>query len=323
MTASAMHYTVLSGGVGGAKLVSGLAACLPPERLQVIANTGDDFTHFGLPVCPDLDTLMYTLAGSVNPATGWGLADETDDFMAAVRELAGPDWFMLGDRDMATHVRRRDLLVAGASLSEATATLYREAGVAVRVWPMSDAPAKTVVKTAAEALDFQDYFVRLRAEPVATGFRYGSATGAPASDAALAALEPDASAAILLTPSNPWLSIDPILSLSDIRTAIGDNPAPVVGVSPIVGGRAIKGPTAKLMAELGIEVSAAGVARHYAERYGDLLDGFIIDNRDADLRSAIEKLGIRTAVTNTIMQTIDDKRQLAAFACEFAAELAA
>lgn len=312
---------MLSGGVGGAKLVEGLAAILPAERLQVIANTGDDFVHLGLPISPDLDTLMYTLAGTVNRETGWGLSGESSAFMAAVAALNGPDWFMLGDRDIGTHCRRRDLLNAGATLSDATRTLLDDAGVAVQIWPMSDMPVKTVIKSHSQDYDFQHYFVRLRAAPVATGFTYGNAATATASPPALAALgRPDLDA-ILLTPSNPWLSIDPILSLGDIRTAIQASPAPVVGISPIIGGKAIKGPTAKLMQELGLEVSALGVAQHYAGQYGGLLDGFIIDAQDVALRPAIEKLGIRTAVTHTIMRTLEDKQQLAGFTVNFAAEL--
>jgi LPPG:FO 2-phospho-L-lactate transferase len=308
---------VLSGGVGGAKLVLGLSQCLSAEQLQVVANTGDDFNHLGLPISPDLDTLMYTLADIANPDTGWGLRDESWDFMAALSALNGPTWFQLGDRDLGTHAQRRELLIAGKTLSEATQTLFNAAGVAIPVWPMSDSDVRTIISSESQDYDFQSYFVEHQAAPVATGFRYATADDTLASAGALAALSQPDLDAIIISPSNPWLSIDPILSLSDIRTAISNNKAPVIGVSPIVGGRAIKGPTAKLMQELGLEVSALGVARHYQ----DILDGFIIDTQDAAQRAAIEELGISVGITNTVMQNLNDKRQLAGFAIDFAGQL--
>ena len=312
-----LSYTVLSGGIGGAKLVLGLQQILPAEQLQVIANTGDDFDHLGLPICPDLDTLMYTLAGTVNSVTGWGLRDESWHFMDALEQLGGATWFKLGDRDLATHIRRRQLLNAGRNLSEATTELFQAANVQTRVWPMSNSTVRTRIYTDSEILDFQDYFVRLQAEPVATGFSYAGSNEAAGSPGALAALTMDNLAAVIVSPSNPWLSIDPILSLSDIKSTITNCYAPVVGISPIVGGCAIKGPTAKLMREMNMEVSAYSIARHYK----GILDGLIIDHEDADQRAAIEALGLRVSITNTIMKTLQEKKALAQFTLEFATHI--
>jgi LPPG:FO 2-phospho-L-lactate transferase len=311
------QYAVLSGGVGGAKLVLGLQAILAGNQLTVIANTGDDFEHLGLPICPDLDTLMYTLSGQVNPDTGWGLQNESWQFMAALEDLHGAAWFRLGDRDLRTHVHRRDLLKQGQPLSEVTSALLQQAGIPTRIWPMSNMPVRTKIKTSNNLLDFQDYFVRLQAKPVAEAISYEGCETAQACPEALAALNSDQLAAILITPSNPWLSIDPILSLSDIKSAIIKTQVPVVGISPIVGGQAIKGPTAKLMQEFGLDVSAYSIAEHYR----DILDGIIIDNQDAEQRADIEKLGLKVEVSNTIMHTLDDKKSLASLALRFAADL--
>jgi len=319
MTSQQPSYTVLSGGVGGAKLVLGLRDILPTGSLQVVANTGDDFEHFGLPISPDIDTLIYTLSGQANTDTGWGLAGETQDFMDAVGALGGPNWFFLGDKDLQTHAQRRALLVAGLSLSEATHELCRAAGVHTAIWPMTDFSVRTKIKTASQIYDFQDYFVRLKAEPVATGFTYAGAGEARASTGALQALQADNLAAIIITPSNPWLSIDPIMSLSDIYSLIEDSTVPVVAISPIVGGQAIKGPTAKLMRELGLNVSCTGIAQHYQT----LIDGLIIDQQDADQMPAIEALGIKAAITDTVMNNLNDKTRLAEFTLNFAAQLSA
>jgi len=311
-------YTVLSGGVGGAKLVLGLQRILRSGQLQVIANTGDDFEHLGLTICPDIDTLTYTLGGIVNQNNGWGLQDESWNFMDGMKKLGGATWFRLGDRDVATHTRRSELLRSGLSLTEVTAALSQALGVAVSILPMSDDPVRTFIETDEGTLAFQDYFVRRKAEPVAMSFHYRGSKQAHASPAALAALEA-ATGAIIITPSNPWLSIDPIMSLSDIKTKIKANPAPVIGVSPIVGGRALKGPTAKLMREIGIEPTAANIAEHYRE----FLDGLIIDNQDAEHQDAIEAMGIRVKVCNTMMMNLSDKIQLAEDTLEFAASLRA
>ena len=312
-------YTVLSGGVGGAKLVLGLQRILRSGQLQVIANTGDDFEHFGLTICPDIDTLTYTLGGIVNQNNGWGLQDESWNFMDGMKNLGGATWFRLGDRDVATHTRRSELLRSGLSLTEVTAALSQALGVAVSIMPMSDDPVRTIIETDEGTLAFQDYFVRRKTEPAASAFHYSGSDQASASNAALAALENAASGAIIITPSNPWLSIDPIMSLSDIKNAINASPAPVIGISPIVGGRALKGPTAKLMGELGIEPSVLNIARHYR----DVVDGLIIDNQDADQQNAIEAMGLTVKVCNTMMMNLSDKIKLAEDTVSFAASLRA
>lgn len=316
---TAPSYAVLSGGIGGAKLVLGLQQVLAAGQLQVIANTGDDFEHLGLPICPDIDTLIYSLAGVANPETGWGLRNESWQFMAALEALGGATWFRLGDRDLATHIRRRELLQRGRTLSEATTALRLALNVAVPIWPMSDAPVRTLVETTGGPLEFQDYFVRQQAQPVARGFHYSGSESARASGGALSALKAAGLAAIILTPSNPWLSIAPILSIADIQATITANAAPVIAVSPIVNGAAIKGPTAKLMRELGIEPSVDSIAMHYR----DILDGLVIDTQDRARQDAIEAMGIRVYVTNTVMQSLADKAALAQHVVDFAAQLQA
>lgn len=315
----APNYAVLSGGIGGAKLVVGLRQVLADGQLQVIANTGDDFEHLGLPISPDIDTLIYSLAGIANPETGWGLRDESWQFMDALAGLGGPDWFRLGDRDLATHIRRRELLAQGCTLSETTRRLAQAHGVHVPVWPMSDTPVRTVVETAGGPLEFQDYFVRQQAQPVITGLRYGGIEAARPSPGALQALAAAASGAIILTPSNPWLSIDPILSVPGIKATISTSKAPVVAVSPIVKGAAIKGPTAKLMRELGIEPSVLSIAAHYR----DILDGLVIDTQDRAQQDAIEDMGIRVHISNTVMRDLADKVALAQQVLDFATRMRA
>jgi len=307
-------YTVLSGGVGGAKLVLGLHEQLEPGQLQVIANTGDDFEHLGLTICPDIDTLIYTLSGQANPETGWGVRDESWQFMDSLEALGGATWFRLGDRDLATHIRRRELLTAGLSLTDTTAQLCDALSLHTPIWPMSDEPVRTHILTETGPLPFQDYFVRLQAQPVATGFDYARADTAQASSGALQALTDATLGGIFVAPSNPWLSIDPILSLSEIKSAIINAAAPVIGISPIVGGRAIKGPTAKLMAETGINPSALSIAEHYR----DILDGLIIDEQDMAEAGAIEALGLQVEVAQTVMNNKQDKIDLAAIALKFA-----
>ena len=307
-------YTVLSGGVGGAKLVLGLHEQLEPGQLQVIANTGDDFEHLGLTICPDIDTLIYTLSGQANPETGWGVRDESWQFMDSLEALGGATWFRLGDRDLATHIRRREFLTAGLSLTDTTAQLCDALSLHTPIWPMSDEPVRTRILTETGPLPFQDYFVRLQAQPVATGFDYARADTAQASSGALQALTDATLGGIFVAPSNPWLSIDPILSLSEIKSAIINAAAPVIGISPIVGGRAIKGPTAKLMAETGINPSALSIAEHYR----DILDGLIIDEQDMAEAGAIEALGLQVEVAQTVMNNKQDKIDLAAIALKFA-----
>ena len=315
------RYVLLAGGVGGAKLALGLAHTLEAGQLTIIANTGDDFSHLGLSISPDLDTLMYTLAGVVNESTGWGLRDESWSCMAGLETLGAETWFRLGDRDLATHLERTQLLASGRTLTEITQHLCSRLGVTTRILPMSNTPVRTLIDCKTEAgpatLGFQDYFVRQRAEPPVTAIQYqGASTVPPAATLAATLTDPDLTA-IFIAPSNPWLSIDPILAIPSIRAAVRSSHAPVVAVSPIVGGQALKGPTAKIMTELGLRPSAQAVAHHYR----DLLSGFILDQSDAGEAAAIIDTGIAVAATQTIMHTLDDRRNLAAFALGFAATL--
>lgn len=315
------RWLLLSGGVGGAKLALGLDRALPPGALTVVANTGDDFTHLGLAVSPDVDTLLYTLADVVNTETGWGRRDETWQFMDALAALGGETWFRLGDRDLAVHVERTRRLAAGETLSQVTAAFAARLGLATRVVPMSDAPAPTRVLTADGALGFQDYFVRRRAEPVARGFRYGGGAVA-AAPGALAALADPRLAGVILAPSNPWLSVLPILAVPGLAAALATARVPVVAVSPIVGGAALKGPTAKIMAELGLPVTPAGVVRAYVERCPGLLAGLVLDEVDAARAGEVAALGLATATAQTVMRTLADRVALARATLEFARRLA-
>jgi LPPG:FO 2-phospho-L-lactate transferase len=317
MTGGGARCLALSGGVGGAKLALGLSKRLPPDDLLVVANTGDDFDHLGFLICPDIDTVTYTLAGVANPETGWGRADEGWRFMESLEAIGGETWFRLGDRDLALHVERRRRLDAGESLSDATAAIADKLGVTANIAPMSDQPVRTIVETPDGPLIFQHYFVREQCAPRVTGFRFEGAEMAEPAPAFAAALESDLDA-IVICPSNPFISIDPILAIPGVPAAIRNNPAPVIAVSPIVGGQAIKGPTAKMMAELGLPSGAVAVARHY----GALLDGFVLDTCDADLADEVKALGIAVLVTDTIMKSLDDKMRLAAEVLDFARSIA-
>jgi LPPG:FO 2-phospho-L-lactate transferase len=300
-----MSVLALSGGIGGAKLALGLYRVLAPGALTVVANTGDDFEHLGLSVSPDIDTLLYTLGGIDNQETGWGRRDETWTFMAALETLGGETWFKLGDGDLATHVERTRRLAAGESLSRITEDFRRRLGISARLLPMTDERVRTRPRTDRGWLDFQDYFVRLHTEPVVREIVYAGAADAKANPEFLAALADDRLEAAVICPSNPFLSIDPILSLPGVRDALRNCQAPVVAVSPIIGGQAVKGPTAKIMAELGFPVSAAAVARYY----GDILDLYIADESDANELSGLD---IPVRVTNTLMSTLADRDALAA-----------
>jgi LPPG:FO 2-phospho-L-lactate transferase len=300
-----MSVLALSGGIGGAKLALGLYRVLAPGALTVVANTGDDFEHLGLSVSPDIDTLLYTLGGIDNQETGWGRRDETWTFMAALETLGGETWFKLGDGDLATHVERTRRLTAGESLSQITEDFRRRLGISARLLPMTEERVRTRLRTDRGWLDFQDYFVRLHAEPVVREIVYAGAADARASPEFLAALTDDNLEAVVICPSNPFLSIDPILCLPGVREALRSCRAAVVAVSPIIGGRAVKGPTAKIMAELGFPVSAAAVARYY----GDILDLYIADESDANELSGLD---IPVRVTNTLMSTLADRDALAA-----------
>lgn len=316
---SAMKVLALSGGVGGAKLALGLARTLPPENLTIVANTGDDFTHLGLRICPDIDTVVYTLSDLADRERGWGRQDESWNFMAALGQLGGEDWFNLGDSDLAMHVARTEALAQGRSLSDVTDTIAGRLGIGPAILPMTDDPVATVVETPDGPLAFQHYFVRDRCAPVVSGFRFDGIEAALPNPVLMSLLDADALDAVIVTPSNPFVSIDPILSLTGVRAAIDAVGAPVVAVSPIVGGQAIKGPAAKMMAELGMPATATAVARHYA----DLVDGFVIDHADADARDEIAELGLRVLVTQTVMADLDDRKNLAVDCCEFARDLAA
>jgi len=304
----------LSGGVGGAKLTLGLSRVLPPGDLTVIANTGDDFEHLGLSISPDIDTLLYTLAGLDNPATGWGRRDESWNFMATLDALGGETWFRLGDRDLATHIERTRRLRAGESLSQITEDFRQRIGIAARVLPMSDDPVRTRVKTKDGWLDFQPYFVRHRCEPVITAIEFAGAADARPQPELLAALADPALGAVILCPSNPFISIEPILALRGVRAALRDCAAPVVAVSPIIGGRAVKGPTAKMMQELGVETSAAAVAR----RYGDLIDAYIVDHADAPSCTGLD---CAIVPAKALMETLADREALARIVLDAAASV--
>lgn len=272
------NIVVLVGGVGGVKLAHGLAQILPPENLTVIVNTGDDFWHYGLRVCPDLDTVMYTLAGLVDKTNGWGIADDSRAMLAALRRYGEDPWFGLGDQDLATHLLRTQMLHASQRLSEVTAALTSRLGIPHPVLPMTDAPVRTLLDTVEYGeLEFQTYFVRYRWQPTVKSIRLDCIEQASVSPEARAALE--RADAILIGPSNPWLSIAPILAVPGMSQLILSRNVPRVAVSPIVQGQAVKGPAAKLMAELNYDVSAQAVG----EYYGDIITGFVYDERDTAL----------------------------------------
>ncbi len=305
----------LSGGVGGAKLALGLYRVLAPRELAVLVNTGDDFEHLGLHISPDLDTVMYTLAGENNARQGWGRADETWTFMQQMRRLDGASWFQLGDGDLAIHTRRTELLGQGKKLSEVTTELCARLGVEATVLPMSDDPVRTRVATAdGRDLMFQHYLVRELAEPVVRGFRFAGADTAQPNPDLLALLRNPGLRAIVICPSNPFVSIDPIFAVPGIYEALKTCRAPILAVSPLVGGHAIKGPLAKMLAELQLPVNALSIAGHYR----DLLSGFILDTLDQALAGSL-KIPVR--VTDTVMQSMSDRESLARTTLEFADEL--
>jgi len=300
------RVVVLTGGVGGAKLVEGLQQVVPGPQLTAIVNTGDDFEHFGLPVSPDIDTLLYTLADLANKKLGWGREGETWSFMAAVKSLGGEDWFNLGDGDLALHVLRRVARDAGQPLSAITARFARQWGLDLTVLPMSDDPVSTWLETDCGTLPFQRYFVERRCEPCVSDIRFEGAGRAAPAPGVVAAIE--AADMILLAPSNPWLSVDPLLAIPGLRAALAARRAPLVGVSPLVGGTAVKGPTAKLMRELGLAVTNQAIADHY----GNLLDAMIIHEGDPAPRA------LPVGVTNTLMTSAGDRRRVALAAMELA-----
>lgn len=300
-----LNITALAGGVGGAKLADGLAQILPPERLTVIVNTGDDFVHWGLDISPDLDTVCYTLAGLANPVTGWGRKDETWNVLEEMTRLGAPAWFRLGDRDLATHLERTRRLRAGEPLSRITRDFCARWGVRHTVLPMSDEPVRTMVETLEFGeLPFQEYFVQQRCEPTVRRFRFAGLERARPAPGVQEALEQ--ADAVVICPSNPWVSIDPIVHLLNQSGLLSAKT--VIAVSPIIGGQAVKGPAAKMFRELGIEPSALAVARHYGN---GLLTGFILDEADSALAADVQGLGIHPLVTQTLMKTPEDRRKLA------------
>jgi LPPG:FO 2-phospho-L-lactate transferase len=296
------RVVLLVGGVGGAKLAYGLREILPPEKLTIIVNTGDDFWLYGLRICPDLDTITYTLGERVNKQQGWGVANDTHQMLDALRGYGEDTWFGLGDIDMATHLLRTEMLRAGHTLTDITERIQTALGVEHRILPMTDDEVATVVDTVEHGeIGFQTYFVRYRWQLTVRGLRYTGADAATMPEAVRGAMaEADA---IILGPSNPWLSLAPILAMPGMRQAIVGRDVPRVAVSPIVGGEAIKGPTAKIMRELGVPPTAASVARYY----GDVINGFVYDETDAPLTLD----GIRTTALQTVMRTDRDKIMLA------------
>jgi LPPG:FO 2-phospho-L-lactate transferase len=298
------RVVALSGGIGGAKLVLGLSRIVKQGDLSVIVNTSDDFEHLGLSVSPDLDTVMYTLAGLDDPRRGWGRREETWTFMSALARLGGETWFQLGDGDLATHIERTRRLIAGEKLSVITADFCRRLGIASRVLPMTDDKVRTGIEIDHGKLDFQDYFVRQRCAPAVRAVIYDGAAAARSHPGALAALRAPGLRAVVICPSNPLLSIEPMLALVEMRAAIAACAAPVVAVSPIIAGRAVKGPTAKMMAELGLPVTAVSVAR----RYEGLIDGYVLDHADV---GEAAKLDIPVVAAKTLMESLEDREALA------------
>ena len=316
-----MKIVALAGGVGGAKLAHGLAQILAPEDLTVIVNTGDDFEHLGLTICPDLDTVCYTLAGLANPETGWGRINESWNTISNIEKLGGPNWFRLGDQDIATHLERTRRLKEGQSLSQITRDFCNAWGIKHTILPMSDSPVQTIVDTDEGELAFQEYFVHRRCEPKVKGFRFEGVQFAEPAPGAREAIE--LAEAIVICPSNPWVSVDPILRVIPLTPAKrpfshgkrgwGEGKK-VIAVSPIIGGKTVKGPAAKMFMELGIEPSALAVAEHYR----GLLSGFVLDSIDAELST---KISVKTLVTDTLMKNLTDRTRLAMDVLHFVGSL--
>tara|TARA_R110002110_G_scaffold107369_3_gene268687 strand:- start:13832 stop:14821 length:990 start_codon:yes stop_codon:yes gene_type:complete len=307
----------LSGGVGGAKLALGLSHVLNAAQLKIIVNTADDFTHLGLRISPDLDTLAYTLADLANKETGWGRAGESWNFMTALSGLGGETWFQLGDKDLALHVERTRQLTIGKSLTQVTCDLAAKLGIGPGILPMSDDPVQTTVLTPDGDLSFQHYFVRDRCEPPVTGFRFEGIANAHPTAAVVEALASATLQGIVLCPSNPFVSIDPILAVPGLKAMMRKSAAPIIAISPIVGGAALKGPAAKMMRELGIPSTSEAVADHYR----GFIDGFIVDEADKSAAAAIEASGLPVRVMNTIMHSLQDRIDLARATVAFVQDL--
>lgn len=306
----------LSGGVGGAKLARGLSAVVPGSALGIIANIGDDFDHLGLRICPDIDSLLYRLSGQNDEERGWGRKDESWNFMSALAELGGETWFRLGDRDLSLHVERTRRLQAGETLSEVTAAFAHRYGIGAQILPVSNDSSPTTVLTESGEIPFQRYFVREQCRPKVTGLRFERAGRARVNERIREFLTTGIEA-IVICPSNPFISVDPILAVGDFADLLRDSDAPVVAVSPIVNGAALKGPAAKMLTELGYECSAVGVAKHYAQ----FVDGMIINETDSDLANDIEAMGIPVLACSSIMKTDADMARLAEDTLAFARSL--
>lgn len=300
-----MKITALAGGIGASKFLLGLSRVMPPETITVIANTGDDIEMFGLRVCPDIDTVIYTLAGAINEETGWGIKQDTFESLKWIARYTDTAWFNLGDRDLATHIYRTHALAEGRTLTEVTDHISRALGVRSRIIPMTDSYTPTRVVTDEGEMHFQEYFVRRRCEPRVREIRFQNVEQARASAGVESAiLDADA---VIICPSNPFISIGPILAVPGIREWLRQTRADVIAITPIIEGRALKGPAADMLRDLGHEVSALGVARVYR----DIADVFVLDETDSGLRASIEALGLRVMITNTVMGTLEDKEQLA------------
>lgn len=311
----AMRVVALAGGVGGAKLAEGLYGVLPPDHLSVVVNTGDDLDLYGLRVCPDLDTVLYTLSGLADPMQGWGIAGDTFNALDQLDRYGAPTWFRLGDRDLATHIRRTELLRGGARLTTVIDGMARALGVRARLLPMCDEPVGTRVRTPDGVLDFQEYFVRRRHGDPVRGLEFAGIDAARVTDEVRDAVA--GATAIVLCPSNPFVSVAPILAVPGLRDLVRTSGAPIVAVSPIVGGQALRGPAAAMLAALGHEVSALGVARLYQ----GLAQGFVLDEEDSALAPAVEALGMRALVTPAVMRGLDDRRRLATAVLSFVRDM--
>jgi LPPG:FO 2-phospho-L-lactate transferase len=307
-----MRITALAGGIGASKFLLGLAGSVRPEEITIIANTGDDIELFGLRISPDIDTVTYTLAGVINEETGWGLSEDSFECLRWMARYGEPAWFNLGDRDLATHIYRTAELRRGRSLAEVTDHIRRSLGVGSRILPMTDSYTPTRVVTDEGEMHFQEYFVRRRCEPRVREIRFDNIESSrPAPGVESAILEADA---VIICPSNPFISIGPILAVPGVRESLKRSPARRVAITPIIAGRALKGPAADMLRYLGHEVSALGVARVYS----DFIDMFVLDRADEDLKSSIESLGMRALATDTVMKTVEDKRRLARAVVDFA-----
>ncbi len=314
---------VLSGGVGGAKLALGLSKILEPEELLIVANTGDDFEHMGFYICPDIDTLLYTLGGVSNTETGWGRAEETWSFMQNLQQNHPEQaWFQLGDKDLETHRYRTEVLASGKTLTEVTASLARRFQIGASILPMTDDPMQTFVLAESDAgkqwLPFQEYFVRQRCEPRICSIEFRGRDNAALSPQLEGAITGGRIRAVVLCPSNPYLSIDPILAVPGMKELLRACKAPVIAVSPVVDGKALKGPTTKIMQELGLVSDVTTIAEHYR----GIVDGLVIDEKDSGALETVQAKGISATATNTIMLTLEDRIALARDVLKFAVELA-